>query len=153
MLHQQTAQVFLILVCLLMMIKHISTYVIASILYTTQSWANRTRGLDNITLLLKPDNIFVIGNQGPNNIQTYFLSTVIGVKSKIIFGYKDIIKALEMNEIDARFGTIMSAESRYPQWLTGQDVIVPILQMGAPHRHPSIKMFQILESLSKMIMI
>jgi tripartite-type tricarboxylate transporter receptor subunit TctC len=102
-------------------------------------WANRTRGLDNITMLLKPDNIFVIGNQGPNNIQTYFISTVIGVKSKIIFGYKDIIKALEMNEIDARFGTIMSAESRYPQWLTGQDVIVPILQMGAPHRHPSIK--------------
>jgi tripartite-type tricarboxylate transporter receptor subunit TctC len=101
-------------------------------------WANRTRGLDNISLLLKPDNIFVIGNQGSNNIQTHFLSNVIGVKSKIIFGYKDIIKVLEMNEIDARFGTLMSAKSRYPQWLTGQDVIVPILQMGSPHRHPSI---------------
>ena len=101
-------------------------------------WANRTRGLDNITLLLKPDNIFVIGNSGSNNIQTHFLSNIIGVKSKIIFGYKDIIKALETNEIDARFGTLMSAKSRYPQWLTGQDIIVPILQMGAPHRHPSI---------------
>ena len=101
-------------------------------------WANRTRGLDNITLLLKPDNIFVIGNPGSNNIQTHFLSNIIGVKSKIIFGYKDIIKALEANEIDARFGSLMSAKSRYPQWLTGQDIIVPILQMGAPHRHPSI---------------
>jgi tripartite-type tricarboxylate transporter receptor subunit TctC len=101
-------------------------------------WANNRRGLTDINLMRTP-NEFMIGNQGPNNIQTYILEEIVGVKSKIIYGYKDVIKALQINEIDARFGTLLNAKSRYPQWLQSGYEIQPILQVGSSRRHPILQ--------------
>jgi tripartite-type tricarboxylate transporter receptor subunit TctC len=98
-------------------------------------WANSKRGLKSIQDM-RQENIFVVGNQGPNNIQSYILQEIVGVKSKIVFGYKDIIRALQINEIDARFGTLMNTKARFPSWLTGEDEIRPILQVGSFNRHP-----------------
>lgn len=98
-------------------------------------WANTGRGLTNVSLL-QIHNPFIIGNPGPNNIQTYFLEEIIQSQAKIVYGYKDIIRALQINEIDARFGTLLNARARYPDWLKKGNDIQPILQVGSFRRHP-----------------
>jgi hypothetical protein len=82
------------------------------------------------------DNSFIIGNTGPNNIQTYILEDIVGVRSKIVYGYKDVVRALQINEIDARFGTLLSARIRHPDWLKLGNEIQPIFQVGSFKRNP-----------------
>lgn len=98
-------------------------------------WANNNRGLRNIEDM-RSENIYIVGNTGPNNLQTYILEEIVGIRSKIVYGYKDIIRALQINEIDARFGTLLNARARYPQWLSEGYEIQPILQVGSSKRHP-----------------
>jgi tripartite-type tricarboxylate transporter receptor subunit TctC len=98
-------------------------------------WANNSRGLTSIDKMMV-DNDYVIGNPGPNNVQTYILKDIVGVKSKLIFGYKNIITALQINEIDARFGSLLNAKVRFPEWFKEGNQIRPILQVGSPKRHP-----------------
>lgn len=98
-------------------------------------WANTKRGLQSIKNMTI-ENEFIIGNTGPNNIQTYILEDIVGVKSKIVYGYKDVVRALQINEIDARFGTLLSARIRHPDWLRPGFEIQPILQVGSFRRNP-----------------
>jgi tripartite-type tricarboxylate transporter receptor subunit TctC len=100
-------------------------------------WANRKRGLINVDLMLT-SNDFVVGNQGSNNILTYFLTDVVRSKSRIIHGYKDVRQALIVNEIDARFGTLSSVKANFPSWLKEGNEIHPILQVGSKRRHPEL---------------
>jgi len=100
-------------------------------------WANTKRGLTKVDLMLS-QNDFVVGNQGPNNIQTYFLTDILKSKSRIINGYKDVRQALIVNEIDARFGTISSVRVNFPEWLKEGYHIQPILQVGSKNRHPEL---------------
>jgi tripartite-type tricarboxylate transporter receptor subunit TctC len=100
-------------------------------------WANTKRGLTKVDLMLS-QNDFVVGNQGPNNIQTYFLTDIVKSKSRIINGYKDVRQALIVNEIDARFGTLSSTKVNFPDWLKEGYEIQPILQVGSKSRHPEL---------------
>jgi uncharacterized protein YciI len=69
---------------------------------------------------------------------TYFLDEIIGSKSKIIYGYKDVRTALLINEIDARFGTLSATKINFPEWLTKGYEIQPILQLGSRNRHKDL---------------
>jgi tripartite-type tricarboxylate transporter receptor subunit TctC len=100
-------------------------------------WANNKKGLTKVDLMLK-SNDFVVGNQGSNNILTYFLTDVMQSKSRIIHGYKDVRQALIINEIDARFGTLSSVKTNFPDWLKEGNEIQPILQVGSKKRHPEL---------------
>ena len=103
-------------------------------------WANTKRGLTNIEQMFQENNMYVIGNQdtGENAMQLFFFRKALPVKSNIVFGYKNIIQALLINEIDARVGTLISAKTNFPQWLTPGHEIQPILQIGSSKRHKDL---------------
>lgn len=100
-------------------------------------WANTKRGLTSADLMTKP-NDYVVGNQGSNNIFTFFLNDVMKSKSRIVLGYKDTRTVLITNEIDARFGLLSSAKVNFPNWLKKGYEIQPILQLGSKNRHPEL---------------
>lgn len=102
-------------------------------------WANDRRGLKNITQLMH-DNEFIIGSQsaGDVSIQQIILKDVMRIKSKFVVGYKDIVQAITNNEIDAYIGTLQSAKTTRPEWLTGKSEIHPILQLGRTTKHPDL---------------
>ena len=103
-------------------------------------WANTKRGLTRVEQLFEENNTYVIGNQdtGENAMQLFFFRKALSVKSNIVFGYKNIIQALQINEIDARVGTLISAKTNFPQWLTPGNEIQPILQIGSSKRHKDL---------------
>ena len=103
-------------------------------------WANTKRGLTKIEQMFEENNIYVIGNQdtGENAMQRFFFRKALPVKSNIVFGYKNVIQALMINEIDARVGTLISAKTNNPQWLTPGHEIQPILQIGSSKRHKDL---------------
>jgi tripartite-type tricarboxylate transporter receptor subunit TctC len=103
-------------------------------------WANTKRGLTRVEQLFEENNTYVIGNQdtGENAMQLFFFRKALPVKSNIVFGYKNIIQALLINEIDARVGTLISAKTNFPQWLTPGHEIQPILQIGSSKRHKDL---------------
>ena len=63
-------------------------------------WANRTRGLENVQQLLKP-NDFVIGSQstGEFSIQNVLVTDVLASKARFVTGYKNILTAIQNNEV------------------------------------------------------
>lgn len=103
-------------------------------------WANTKRGLTRVEQLFEENNKYVIGNQtaAANDIQSFFFREALPVKSNIVFGYKNVVQALMINEIDARIGTLAGAKVIFPQWLTPDNEIRPILQMGSSKRHKDL---------------
>lgn len=102
-------------------------------------WANSRRGLTRIDQMLV-DNIYVIGNQnsGEVNIQELLLKDILGVRSKYIVGYSNVVQAFLVNEIDARVATLNSAKVNFPSWLEPNNEIRPILVLRRT-RHPELQ--------------
>ncbi len=113
-------------------------------------WANRTRGLEKVQQLLER-NDFVIGSQsaGDVSIQGILLQDVLKVKARFVAGYKDILQAIQSNEIDAYVGSLQSAKTTHREYLTQGNVIHPILQLGRTTRHPDLPTVPTLNELVK----
>jgi tripartite-type tricarboxylate transporter receptor subunit TctC len=102
-------------------------------------WSNSGRGLKSIDQMLV-ENTFVIGSQtsGEINFQELMLKDILGVKSKYIVGYSNVVQAFLINEIDARVATLNSAKIGFPAWLQPNNQIGPILVLRKT-RHPELQ--------------